>query len=441
MYRVPLSLAAFVAVFTASTASTASAQGWLEDRGRAEGPGFRVGNLELHPGFGVEGGYDTNVFYEDGGLDSSWILRLTAHLYVSTLGQQRTNEGESERDSEQNRTVAFQAGVSASYYHFFLDRASNNVAVSGDIDLTFNPDGVFSVRIYDTLRRTIRPFADTPDGNAPNYARLMNTAGVELVVENRGGTLSGTLAYEFDIDYFEEEVFDYLFNMKHRLRLGLNWRIFPNTALVHRTEVNFQNYIRPTARGAIPQLSDNRRVASWVGINGAFTRTLGFTALVGYGVGFYEDGDDYNDILVHLEMAYQPHPNMKLAIGYFRDVRTSFVGNFIQQDRIYASGQFLFGGSFLLGAKLAVSFDDTGLALTVGGGELLGTQERRSDIRLLTNLFAEYRFTDWLGLNATIAYTGGFTDFDYTGPSTAIYPDAPASYNKFEAWLGLRIFY
>lgn len=438
MYRVLLSIAALAAVFSASTAS---AQGWLEDRGRAEGPGFRVGNLELHPGFGVEGGYDTNVFYEDGNLDPSFILRLTAHLYVSTLGAQRTSEGEGERSEQSNRTVAFQGGIAASYYHFFLDRASNNVSVSGDIDLTFNPDGVFSVRIYDTLRRRIRPFADSPDGNAPNYARLMNTAGVELRVENRGGTLSGTLAYEFDIDFFEEDVFDYLFNMQHRLRLGFNWRIFPNTALVHRTDVSFQNYLRPDEVGAIPQLSDNRRVASWVGINGAFTRTLGFTALIGYGVGFYEDSDDFSDVLVHLEMAYQPRPSMKLAIGYLRDVSTSFVGNFMQQDRIYATGQFLFGGSFLLGVKLALSFDDTGLALTVGGGELLGTQERRSDIRLLGSLFAEYRFTDWLGLNASLSYAAGFTDFDYTGPASAIYPDAPASYNKFEAWLGLRVFY
>ena len=37
------------------------------DPGRAgrEGPGFKTGRLVLHPGFEVEGGYDSNVFLQE----------------------------------------------------------------------------------------------------------------------------------------------------------------------------------------------------------------------------------------------------------------------------------------------------------------------------------------------------------------------------------------
>lgn len=45
------------------------------------------------------------------------------------------------------------------------------------------------------------------------------------------------------------------------------------------------------------------------------------------------------------------------------------------------------------------------------------------------------------GVNGTVRYTGNFTDFNYqidTGGAPII---DPAGYNKFEAWLGVRVFY
>ncbi|MDW8362679.1 MAG: hypothetical protein RMK74_09775, partial [Myxococcales bacterium] len=66
-------LCASVAVYDADV----SAQGWLEDRRRAEGIGIRVGDLELHPGIGAEVGYDSNVFLQSDTPESSLIARIS----------------------------------------------------------------------------------------------------------------------------------------------------------------------------------------------------------------------------------------------------------------------------------------------------------------------------------------------------------------------------
>ena len=420
--------------------SSAAAQGWLSDRSRAQGPGFRLGNLELHPGIGVEGGYDQNLFYEDADTDAAAILRITAHLFLSTITAARTEDGEADGTDAPN--LRFTAGVAASYYHFFTDRAGDNVSVDGSFDLTINPEGRFVFRIYDTVGRSIRPFADAPpEGQAPLYARVQNAAGVDLTIQSPGQTLGATFSYRLDLDYFEDDNFDYLNSLTHVVSAAVNWRFFPNTALISRTDILFQNYLGPRTSGVGAEISDNRRVNSWLGVNGAFTQTLSFTAMVGYGVGFYELSDDFNNILAHLELKYKPRNTLDFSLGYQRLINPSFIGNFTRSDKIYLRGQVLAGGSFLLGAQLAVSFDRSGLARDPDGNAL-GNEDYRSDTRLNATVFGEYRFTEWLALNASVGYTGDFTDFQFLDPATgAVYPDAPAGFSKFEAWLGLRVFY
>ena len=73
-------------------------------------------------------------------------------------------------------------------------------------------------------------------------------------------------------------------------------------------------------------------------------------------------------------------------------------------------------------------------------GHTTGGNAARSDVMLIASLFAEYRFTEWFGLNATLRYTGDFTDWQYERTDAAGMVVAPARYNKFEAFLGARIF-
>src|SRR5687768_16852071 len=70
---------------------------WLPDRNYNQGPRIRAGELELHPGNAVRGGYDNNIFRADGKtedgvkrpLTGGAILAVTPHLNLSTETAQR----------------------------------------------------------------------------------------------------------------------------------------------------------------------------------------------------------------------------------------------------------------------------------------------------------------------------------------------------------------
>ena len=66
-------------------------------------------------------------------------------------------------------------------------------------------------------------------------------------------------------------------------------------------------------------------------------------------------------------------------------------------------------------------------------------QPYRKDIRVWAGLFAEYRFRSWLALFGEVGYLADFTDFVYFGVEPLVEPNA--NYQKFQAWLGLRVFY
>src|SRR5215472_12256801 len=80
--------------------SSAHAQEWLKDRRYQEGPGYRTGDLEIHPGLGGEVGYDSNWFLRTdknpriNGCPGECpqgtpVMRITPSLALSTLSPQR----------------------------------------------------------------------------------------------------------------------------------------------------------------------------------------------------------------------------------------------------------------------------------------------------------------------------------------------------------------
>ncbi len=174
-----------------------------------------------------------------------------------------------------------------------------------------------------------------------------------------------------------------------------------------------------------------------VGLNGAITPKLSLTLAIGYGATFVQDPafNDFESVIAHASMKYRFSPTTSLGLGFERENVGSIIGLSRVQNRGFLTFQWLLGRSFLLGVNASVAYVDFGLVLD-GTGASLG---ERTDVIVMASLFGEYRFTDYLGLNVSLAYTGDYTDFEYqvAGAPT---PD-PAGFNKFEAWLGLRVFY
>jgi hypothetical protein len=419
--------------------ATASAQGYSADRAAKEGPGFKAGRLVLHPGLSLEGGYDSNVFLENTNEEDSFILRLEGYLDVATEGTERQSQGEMGKAEPQK--IQFRGGLGVQYYHYFIDRVPDNVGADAHVDFSYNPSRVFSLQVRDIFRRTVRPFSDpnTMQGSTISYGRNHNTATLDLVGRSKSQVLEGRLGYTNALEFFDADIYGYGNNMTHRVPALLSWLFFPTSALVYTFEYANQQFQNPDQIATSPTLlSDNNRVSNMMGYNGAITERFSLTAMIGYAAGFYNIGEDYDGVIARIDTRWRPRPTVSLIAGYDRDVRPSFIGNFTTVNRLYANARFTLDGALQLGIKTWVSFDKSGLALSPDG-TLLGNQTHREDIRLYAGIFGEYRFTAWLALFGEVGYLADFTDFQYVGAPSLL--DPAADYQRFEAWVGLRVFY
>jgi hypothetical protein len=437
--KLELALALAGVLSAAAFQATASAQGFNADRASREGPGFKAGRLVLHPGLSLEGGYDSNVFLENTNEEDSFLLRLEGYLDVATEGSQRQSQGETNEAEPQK--IQFRGGLGAQYYHYFTDRVPDNVGADAHVDFSYNPSKMFSLQVLDIFRRTVRPFSNpnTTQGSTISYGRNHNTATLELVGRSKSQVLEGRVGYTNVLEFFDADVYGYGNNMTHRVPLALNWLFFPTSALVYNFEYANQQFRNQDQILNSPTLlSENNRVSNMIGYNGAITERFSLTALIGYGAGFYKVGEDYDGVLARVDTRWRPRPTIGLTAGYLRDIRPSFIGNFVTINRLHATAQFTLAGALQLGVRTWVSFDRSGLALSPDG-TLLGNQPNREDTRLYAGIFGEYRFKAWLAMFGEVGYLADFTDFQYTGTGSLL--DPAADYRKFEAWLGLRVFY
>jgi hypothetical protein len=393
----------------------------------------------LHPGLSLEGGYDSNVFLQDVDEEDSFILRLTGYLDVATEGTERASQGETNKAEPQK--IQFRGGLGASYYHYFLDRLPDNVGGDAHIDFAYNPSPVFSLEVRDTFRRTVRPFSDpnTADGTTISYGFNHNNATLDLVARSKSQVLEGRVGYTNALEFFDAEVYQYGNNVTHRVPASLSWLFFPTSALVYSFEYARQNFSNPDEILTSPTLlSDNNRLESSMSYNGALTERFSLTAMIGYAAGFYEFASDFDGVIARVDTRWRPRPTISFKAGYDRSIRPSFIGNFTTMNRLYANAGFVLSGALQLGLTTWVSFDKSGLAIRPDG-TLLGNEPYRQDIRVYAGIFGEYRFKAWLSLFGRVGYLADFTDFQYLGTDPLL--DPSAGYQRFEAWLGLRVFY
>ncbi|MBX3272827.1 MAG: hypothetical protein KF729_21370 [Sandaracinaceae bacterium] len=447
-----LGLAALTGMLLGSVPASAQVAGWLEDRDRAQGPGFQLGDFELHPGLGVEIGYDSNLYYSQDGAGripfrDSAILRAVAHLMISSRGPARREGGEGAGEEGHDAAlpaVRFRGGLSGSFYHFFNDENRTNMEVDADLELTILPGRPFSIVLANTFGRRIRPFTElVVEGTS--FARLQNDGGIRFDFQTDGGVLRVSAGYNIALNFFEDAPFGYGNSLRHAITLSETFRFLPQTAIIHDTSVRIIDFFGPPGLRT-PEVNDGILVRTRVGLNGAITPEFSVLGMVGYGAGFFEPHSptveqEFESLVAQVEARWQILPNVRLSFGYDRDFYPSLIGNFYRMDRGYIRTQFLIDRVFLLGADVSLGYFEFGRLYDNMGG-LLGTGADRDDIRFLGSLFAEYRFTDWLGVNATFNYRGTFTDYQYDIAVPGMGPILdPAGFNKFQVWLGVRVFY
>lgn len=411
------------------------------DEGRAgsEGPGFKAGRLVLHPGLELQGGYVNNIFLQENGLqEDTFILRLSGYLDVATKPPVRQSEGDAAKADPQK--IQFRGGVGARYYHFFNDRVPDGVAADAHVDFKYNPSKVFTLALNDMFVRTVQPFTNPTSlqGTSDSSGRNTNTGKLALIGRSKSRVLEGSVGYTNVFRFYDAAIFQFANYLDHQVPAQLSWSFFPRSALVYVADYGRRNWADQNNNDVTVLLSDSNRISNMVGYNGALTERFALTAMLGYAAGFFDVGSDFDGVIATVEARYSPRPTITFTAGYEKDFQPSLIGNFTQINLLRTDTTFILAGAFSLGLRTWLSFNKSGLALAPDGS-LLGNQPYRKDTRLWVAVNGEYRIRAWLALTAQVGYVADFTDYQYLGAPPL--PEPRAQFQRWNAWLGLRVFY
>ena len=453
---------AFAAIAVTTISASASAQVWLRDRASTQGPGIRSGDLEYHPGIGVELGYDSNYFQRSPGDTSGYPvvdtvkLRVTPSFHVSTLTTQRT-EGAPTAPPK----FSFNGGAALIYSEYLTNTAitapagpnlgagglgrNRDFGIAADLALGIAPGRPWGFNIIDQFTRTAQPSLD-PDPNV-GLDRDDNRATGELVYTKPGGLLDWHFGYTFGITYFESAQARSLTNDQHTIFTKGRWKFLPRTAFIYDGNVTFIRYTNATT------LSDSTPIRTRVGLNGLFTDRLSLLFLVGWGASFYNNapvGGDFDSVIGQVEARYfltgsapeagaAAPSTSSFAVGFTRDFYNYFIGNFYERDRGYMSLSALFSQKFFLSLEAGVAAIRYSAIYRApaGPGTTAGIASTGfTDTRVDATLFGEYRAKDWLGFNATAQYLGEYstTTLALSTPNGRYDP----RFNRFQLLVGVR---
>jgi hypothetical protein len=430
--------------------ASAQDQPWLKDRRYTEGIGYRVGDLELHPGLAGEFGYDSNYFHRSSDEEpvGSLRLRITPSFSLSTLSKQRREAapGTAPPDFE------FRAGLSATYNEFFpvsgpqegKDAMSDQRNVGGllNLNLLILPERPWSVALYGDLGRAITP---SNDGiTSASFNRLNTNAGGEVIWTPGGGLLDWRLGYRFSGTIFESSDFQRLTNLEHTVQTRGRWRFLPRTALMYDARLGFINYPSGVEK------TSSHPLRTLLGVNGLVTNSFGILALAGWGASFYtpRPQEDFDSVIGQLEFKWYLTPNPSteplaatlalsaVSVGFRRDFVDAYIGTYYELDRGYLNMSYFFGGKFLAVVEGGVGAVVWPPSPGPGG---LGT-DPSTDIRIDGSVFGEYRIRDSIGINSTIRYGANLSDNEIQPAAGSTAGGDQLEWQDFEAYIGARWF-
>lgn len=443
------------AILAVTAPSPARAQEWLRDRRHSQGPGIVLSDsLVLHAGIAVEGGYDSNVFYAgaDGEPEDSGRVRVTPQVELATRPPQRIENPDGSR-SVTPQTADFHLNVAGIYNQYIATGGDANAdavmdqsdfGIQSGLGLTVYPQRPWSFVLRNLFMRTIDP----PNEIGPaNYNRIYDRAELGVQWKPGGGAFELNLLGGATLNIYEQS--GPIANVGNYVSPGATvsgrWKFYPNTALTFESSFEYANRF-DAGGGSGPGgflISSSYPVRSWIGLNGQWTPLIATSLRIGYGAGFYDEGEDFDSVLAQAEVAFLISPTGRLKFGFLRDFVDSFFSNFYERNQGYARWEQMFGGAFLIGLQLNVRYLEYATLYNADGtradaGEV--NRNPRADTRIDGVLFAEYRVKDWLAFNATVSYENNITGFRWAEGAA---PDGSRdeSYWKLMAFLGARVVY
>ncbi len=451
---------------TVLVAGTASAeQPWLQDRRYGEGIGLRAGRFEFHPSLSTEVGYDSNYFqradttnpnvldspsHSPGGVVDAWRFRVTPSLTLKSV----TSEGRHADPNGPKPMFEFQANTFASFSQMFGNSYVSNqrtwdLGVGGKMDIA--PKRPLGADVYGDFVRNGEP-SNLP-GTTSTFNRGQVRGGAGVTWRPGGGLFDWRVGYEAQYAYFEDQPYTALQNVTQSVLTGGRWRVLPRSGFVYDARYTWVRYTRDRS----PQ-PDGDDVQARLGFAGLLTNRISFLLLGGWNSTFYEAHPatatapnptkplNYDGYVAQAELKYfvqVPQGDSAqvglsaITAGFIHDVNNSYLGAFYTRDRGYAGFDYFLGGVFVTNVQAGYSrylFPD----INASNG---GFAQGHADV----SVFGEYRLSDIVGVNATFLYDQAIGKGPGGQPGVLVsnmpllYDDV--SYKRFQAYLGLRLFW
>lgn len=395
----------------------------------AQGPGLRVGELEIHPTVWLSGGYDSNFFLEAdsgeaSGPNPAGILQ--AGLGLALANRSPNKVGLFLESKLAYRQVLFlQEDTQGGQVRNEVIDAQNAVDYADvNLGVAFLPRSTFTVELHEDFRYSERPAYDAVD---VGFKQLTNSAGVDLRfrpgerAEPESRAFETRLGYRFELQrYLEGDRVGAERAEKdgHRMQLLTRWRFLPKTALLLDTRFKIIDYRRPSDRVvtdgdevvtvAGPD-RDSKPLRIVAGVQGLVTRRVSVVLKAGYANTFNVEGDSYNGPVGVAEVQYVVEPSLKARLGYEHDGRDSSWSNFVVVDKVYGELELFFLSQFRLGLGSEFGyyrFSESGAPVF---GEARETIEREDPV-FASRVSFGYLPRDWLLVEASWLYEENFSD-------------------------------
>ena len=420
-----------------------------------EGSGIRTGNLELHPSVAGEFGYDSNYF-QRGPDDPDPVvdtlrLRITPSLTLSTLGRERK---ETDTGTTAPPLLNFDFGGFLTYNEFIplddTDDFDNRSKLSGGLNASLElfPRRPIMWDIHAGYRRQVDP-SDVASGDT-DFDRHALRAGTGVTWSPGGGLFEWRLGYGVNATYFTEQGFDSLNNAQHVIETRGRWRFLPRTAAIYDGSYRIIRYSDEDAEDVNGEVIQSR-----VGLSGLLTNRFAFRVLGGWAASFYNTDENFDGPVGNAELRFFLTPNPRLhegsamvglssiAVGYDRAYAHSYLGPYYQSDRGYLMFEYFIGGVIVTSLRGQVARNAYPTFTVIGDTDDDGVADGPvpqdvHETRLGGTLFAEYRVTSIVGINATFEADRNIGGGD--NPLDTV-PQDDLDYTRVQAYLGARVFW
>jgi len=292
----------------------------------------RVGEGTIfHPAFGLSGGYQSNVFFQDSGDGpsgpvSAGLARISAGGSYGTIDRGRM---EAEAPGGEGPRLIFNVDGLLTWNQYISSDSTitdqSDLGIGLNADFKLNPRGKVSFNIRDSFVRSVTPGQSTVE----DADRDRNELSANVTARPGGGAIEAYLGYVFVLDLFEESILLFQNRMSHAAVGGVRWQWLP------RTQVSLDASIATVTPSNEEFKSASLPLRVTLGASSLLTPAVGLIARAGYGNGFYDRGANVSTWIAQLEARFYIGPTLRTAVGYSHDFADSLVGNYFLDHLLY----------------------------------------------------------------------------------------------------------